>query len=88
MCIIQQGKSVVRELLPKLVYEFYAKVKKCAYDTSKPLQFISSEFPIMQCQWASYLLAFHIFENTTYTGIDLVTGYVSDWEGDEISVSV
>ncbi len=63
--------------LPKLVNDFYLKLRESAKDPLKSLLFVSEDFPVMDCYNSCYLMALHIFKNTNHTSIELVAGYVS-----------
>lgn len=68
--------------LLKVVDEFNLKLRASARNLNE-LTFISSEFPNMQCEWSSYLLAIHIFKCTNVEVIELICGYCEDWQGPE-----
>lgn len=67
----------------KVVIEFYTKLRECIRKRPDDLRFITSDFPKMQCQWASYLLAIHIFNTTRIKTLELVCGFIEDWQGEE-----
>ncbi|MFH6953355.1 hypothetical protein ACHSBP_09630 [Pseudoalteromonas sp. XMcav1-K] len=70
--------------LYKLVNDFYLKLRDSARDPFKSLMFISEDFPVMDCYNSCYLMALHIFKNTKYTSIELVVGYISGRDENEM----